>query len=115
MERTGRLAIVDAGENLHGPAPAPLGNPWPASTAQFGPCLGEQARALVALLQEIGTELVQCGSMVHVLRRATFAEEQVVRNVIRYGFDLPHLLTLCGRLLTMLGNAELFETVARKQ
>lgn len=86
-----------------------------ASDAGFGEHFGEDARRVVDLLEQIMLELSTSRSMLQVLRRATFADVHVVRDTLRYGFNLPHLLTLCGQLLSALGRFELFETVARRE
>ena len=78
------------------------------SSAPYGPFLTEQAREVVELVERFKLTVAKAESMVHVLRHATRASDRAVYDTLRYGFDFPHLITLCGRLLTICGEMRLF-------
>lgn len=80
----------------------------PVSSAPYGPYLSDQAREVVEVIEHLTLEVEKAKAMVHVLRRATRASDRAVYDCLRYGFDLPHLVVLCGRIMTVIGQMRLF-------
>lgn len=91
---------VGRGGRVRDAGSAPMNRP--VSAARYGPYLGEQVRGVVEQFELLEQDLVQVRSMLHVLRRATFAGEQVVRDVLRFGMVFPSVLVHCSGLLGML-------------
>lgn len=82
--------------------------PFRTSDALYGPYLAEHARELVEIIEKIEHQVLVAKAYTNVLRRATFASERTVLDVLRYTFQTPELIQLIGHLVEILGDVHLF-------
>lgn len=109
LRQSRKLEISDSASSLPATSFSGPSALWRISDAQFGPYKTEGCREIVETIEEMHRLMQIMRAHLHILRHATFADQQAVQSVLRYAFHFPELVVLIGRLLKAVGEVQMFD------